>query len=181
MKIFSCILLLSACVFLFSCKKASNSNEEQSNFIELIQNSSFEMNGNPAMQGWLADDTALCQLINDVPPGGGNWSMKIYAEWTFQHSARTTVAPLEGTHPFEFSVYGKIVRFHGSAILYLKHADTLTLRKSVTITDTTWTRYSFLDTISITRPDSLVVVLEGGLTNLVVGYTIFDLCSLKQK
>ncbi len=139
------------------------------------------MNGNPTRQGWLADDTSLCQLINDAPTGGDSWSMKINAEWTFQHSARTTVAPSEGIHQFEFSVYGKIVRFHGSAILYLKHADTLTLRKFVTITDTTWTRYSFLDTISITRPDSLVVVLEGGLTNLVVGYTVFDLCSLKQK
>ena len=139
------------------------------------------MNNIPTRLGWLVDDTSLCSLINDAPTGGGNWSMKIYAEWTFQHSARTTVAPSEGFHQFEFSVYGKIVKFHGTAVLYVKHADTLILRKFVNITDTTWTRYSFSDTISITKPDSLVVVLEGGLTNLIVGYTVFDLCSLKQK
>ncbi len=180
-KILFVIILVSAGVFIYSCKKTNNSNEEPANVIELIHNSSFEMNGNPSRQGWLVDDTSLCQLINDAPPGGGNWSLKIYAEWTFLHSARTTVSPSEGTHQFEFSVYGKKVKFHGSAILYIKHADTLIFRKFVTITDTTWTRYSFMDTISITRPDSLLVVLEGGLTNLVVGYTCFDLCSLKQK
>ena len=175
------IILVSVGVFVYSCKKTNNSNEEPATVIELIHNSSFEMNGNPSRQGWLVDDTSLCQLINDAPPGGGNWSMKIYAEWTFLHSARTTVAPSEGTHQFEFSVYGKMVKFHGTAILFVKHADTLILRKFVTITDTTWTRYSFTDTISITSPDSLVVVLQGGSTNLVVGYTCFDLCSLKQK
>jgi hypothetical protein len=48
------------------------------------------------------------------------------------------------------------------------------------VSDTSWTLYSFTDTISIHKPDSLVIKLTGGTAPWQAGFTTYDLISLKQ-
>jgi hypothetical protein len=176
-----------------ACKKAGSLIVEPLNGIELIQNPSFELNGHRSYQGWVVYDTLACVVENNnVLPGGGQWSMRIVDAELFPLWVRTTIAPPEGTHPFELSVYAKSDSEHpfvkrpdtlfsdGSVFLYIKRTDTLLLLRSFNITGATWKRYVIRDTISIIKPDSLVVILKGPVADLVSFYTFYDLCNLKQ-
>ena len=176
------VLLAAISVFLVfcGCEQSSETVIGPPIVSNLLQNLSFESNGNPSLQGWWFMDSSDVQFMHDTPPGGGSWSIKLEAVWGPPAFVRSTVASPLGTHRYKFSTWAKAIGVGGSAFFMVKTPDTLITRRSIMIADTAWTSYSVLDTLTTDVGDSLLVVLSGGFSHLLAGQTFYDLCSLEE-
>ena len=164
---------------LFGCKK--NDSPVEINNTNLIMNSSFELNGQPSLKYWYVQDSSKISFSNDVPVGGGKWSIYIHTEWygPLPKSPSYFVPLSPGKHIVKFSLYGKSKSVAGSAFLILHKGDERKISAQNLITDSSWTRYSTIDTLNINEGDSLFVLLYGGGTEVIDGITYFDLVELE--
>lgn len=165
------------------CKESGSGsieNEEESSG-NLLLNPSFESNGTPSLEHWSVQDTSLVRFSPDVPPGGGSFSVSIEANWGPSGFVRTAVPVPAGAHRCRLSWWGKKTgQIYGGANLGIQKSDTLILFPKVSYTsDSTWTEYSSLDTITTEAGDELVVTFFGGVSQMQTGTTYFDLCSLE--
>ncbi len=142
----------------------------------LIKNSSFEENGNPSLSYWYVQEDDSISFSNDTPPGGGNWSICLPAEWfgPLPDSPAYFVPLPPGKHILELSFYGKFYIINGVAMFILKTDQTRDVTAAQIVTDTVWTKYTLRDTLVINEGDSLSVVISGGGTENVGGFTCFD-------
>lgn len=147
----------------------------------LIKNSSFEEDGKPSLTGWTVNEKIEVKLEKDTPKNGGHYSVSLPIEsFAPVHKVLTYPIPEKpGKHVYLFSVFGKSSASRGEAMLLVQQADS-TLREEgiLRITDHDWTRYSMKDTIDLKKNEKLYVNLYGGGTELVAGWTNFDLVSL---
>lgn len=154
----------------------------------LISNSSFEINGAPSLQGWVksSNDTSYINFSIDVPPDGGNYSVRLRNEWSFPGSIRYFIVPETGTNQYLLSVWGKVLPHTpahlagGDVSLFHINAGNWTLRKYLYFSDTTWTRDTLLDTLSTTSSDTLAIILQGNIDQFSYGYILFDLCKFEK-
>jgi len=146
----------------------------------LIINSSFESNGDSSLHSWDIQFPDAVQLVRDAAPNGGSWSVAIRDEPILPvANIRFTTAAPSGTHVYAFSFWAKYSADAGSAWLRLKRSDTTYTLNSVGITDTVWTSYHMLDTLTTNAGDSLRVTLGGGFAGRFSARTFFDLCKLE--
>lgn len=176
---FSCLCFLTVATFA-GCSKSSPTSPSASG--NLLSNPSFESNGSPSLQGWSHAymDTSIFAFTSDVPPAGGKYSVAIDAVWGPPNTISQTVPVSPGDHQYKFSAWAKKIGFGGQLQLYLERSGSLSLLKYIDVTDTTWTEYSLVDTLSVEGGDSLRVLISGGLSQLQAGTTYFNLCELKQ-
>ena len=154
----------------------------------LITNSSFEISGEPSLQSWLksTNDTSYINFSIDVPPNGGNYSVRLRNEWSFPGSIRYLIVPETGTNQYLLSVWGKVLPHTpahlagGDVSLFHISAGNWTLRKYLYFSDTTWTRGTLLDTLSTTSSDTLVIILRGDISQFSYGNILFDLCKFEK-
>ena len=176
-------LLIGLTLQFSSCKKSDDTiSGPPPTYPNLLMNSSFESNDSASWQGWsrTIDDTALINLLTDTPTGGGRFSVKIETVWGPKLFISQVIAVPAGTHFYKLSSWAKVVDAGGNYSLAFKHLDTLTVRKSVTITDPAWALYSVLDTLTSVAGDSIVVTLFGGFSQLSAGQTFYDVCKLEK-
>ncbi len=179
------IFLISGYVFVFfflSCKNPVDNHQELNE--DLIQNSSFEVNGNPTINGWtyhsnIPSDTLQEIFSNEVPPSGGNWSLLLVVGDRVMKYLQTKIAAPVGYNLYKLSVWAKSYwsspRGSPSYIaIYLNDS----IRKRVDIKDSTWTYYETCDTILTQVGDTLTIELNSG-TAYRVQRTYFDLCRLE--
>jgi hypothetical protein len=171
------VLIVSAAmtVGIYRCKDSGGTIVGPPSGGNLIANSSFESNGTPSLQGWQVIDTSVVRFSTDTPPDGGAWSIYIETVWG-QARIQTAVALPEGTHHYKLSTWAKRQGVGGKISLIFNKA----IRKSLTITDATWTVYTFNDTLTTVRGDSVVVELAGGSSQLFSGETYFDICKFER-
>ncbi len=177
------ICIVCLVIFYFSsCKNpVDNKTGTEEN---LIQNSSFELNGNPTREGWtyysnFPTDTSDGIFSNDVPPGGGNWSLVVGVGDRVVKYLETKVAAPTGEHYYRLSAWAKTYSSDpGSGSSFISLALNDSIRKLFGPQDTTWRYYESIDTI-LTRPgDTLDVRLFGGAP-MRFRITYFDLCRLE--
>jgi len=175
------IFIFISILFIISCNKYKSPLESHPTS-NLIKNSSFEENGQPSLKYWYIQDSSKIKFSNDTPADGGKWSIYLHAEWygPLPKSPSYFVPLSPGRHMLEFSVYGKSKTVPGSSLLILKKGDERQVEAQLLIADSTWTKYSLIDTLNINEGDSLFVLLYGGGTEVVDGITYFDLVELKQ-
>lgn len=84
MKINALIAASCLSIFSLSCNYDDNVVDPYS-INNLIANYSFEKNGSASLEGWtpMINDTNLVNYSKDVPPNGGNYSLKLTSIWTF--------------------------------------------------------------------------------------------------
>lgn len=169
------ILVAVIAVGFYSCKKSGDTIVGPPNGVNLIANSSFESNGTPSFQGWQVNDTSLVRFSTDVPPDGGAWSICIETVWGHAR-VQTIIALPEGTHPYKLSIWAKRQGVGGTISLIFNNA----IRNSLTVSDTTWTVYTFNDTLTTVGGDRVVVELAGGFSQLLSGKTYFDICKFER-
>ncbi len=184
---YSFLIFLFVLLFnLLSCHKNNspleNDNEKlPPSGVNLILNPSFEFNGEQSLKYWHVEDWPEIYFSNDTPPGGGNWSIFLHAQWAGPlPTSPSYYVPLSpGRHIVKFSFYGKSKTIPGAAYLILKTGKT---REEITlnmVTDSIWTEYTSIDTLDIQEGDSLFVLLHGGNTEVADGITYFDLVDLE--
>lgn len=177
--IISSIILILAILFFFQCEDDSITSPEIEQ--NLIENPSFEEDGNASLKGWIIAGDTLNQFTNDTPPNGGNWAVTINSVWISPliNGIYTTVKLSPGTHIYRFTVWAKYQEVTGSTNLLILKPDTTIIRRSIQIIDTLWKQYSLIDTISADGSDSLRVILSGGGSQLLLGKSFFDLCTFE--
>src|SRR5579883_2648822 len=162
------------------CESGPPPPTESTAYGNLISNSSFDINGAPSLQGWVASDTSLVHFSTDVPPGGGSYSVVVQPGINpIEGAVYTTVGALAGTHAYRISVWAKTVQWAGD--VYIDHLKLNPPAQPVLIPgpiiqDTLWTQYTATDTITANAGDSLTIGLESGSGNAPASKIYFDLC-----
>ncbi len=152
----------------------------------LISNESFEYKNAPTLDGWtvVIDDTAYVNFVNDVPPGGGMYSVALRNVWTFPGTIRYSLPPVPGRDRYRLAVWGKAVRtgglFAGGWMsVHTTKNGVDTLHRYLHFSDSVWTYGQFDVTIPAGTADSIIVQLQGNPDQWSSGYILFDLCSLE--
>ncbi len=159
----------------------SSTDTDDINSPNLILNSSFEENGHQSLKYWYVDSTQIPYFDNDVPSGGGKWSIYLEASWygPLPKSPSYLLPLSSGEHILDFSLWGKYKSVCGAAFLIQKNKDKQNIVGQIRIEDKNWTKYSLRDTVQLDANDSLIVLLYGGGSEVVTGETHFDLVEVK--
>lgn len=138
----------------------------------------LKKNGQPSLHGWSPADSTMAKFSKSVPPNGGHYSITLEAAWVCVPSIHADVAAPKGNHLYRLSFWGKADGFGGHVNWGFVRGGEFSNRKSITISDASWTKYSWLDTLTTGRGDTPVVTLSGGFSHLWAGTSFFDLCRL---
>lgn len=137
---------------------------------------SFENNGRFSADGWTLP--ALSDSSNDVPSGGGNFSLELLASQPPEVYAQIKVPVKTNYNEFRLTFWSKFNVIEGKAILSLVRNGSIIDSSSVLIDNIIWQSYSIQDTFSVVTGDSFMVQFTAGISQLLPGKTYFDLCTL---
>ncbi|RMF60283.1 MAG: hypothetical protein D6748_04460 [Calditrichaeota bacterium] len=174
------IIFLVVGIALFPGCEEDTSPLKHSEGTNLVQNPSFEENGEPSLDSWYVEDSSQITFSMDTPPNGGKWSIFLHAvHYGPMPESPAYYIPLSpGNHVIKFSVYGKYFAIPGSALLIVQQDSIREVASELVITDSVWTEYVTVDTVSLSEGDSLYILLYGGGTEVIDGITYFDLVKL---
>jgi len=153
----------------------------RSDSTELLQNGSFELNGSPSLDGWQPGNPALATLITPGGPGGGDWSLRLQADWA--PTLGFVVQNIEGLQSgdvVELRVDVKAAGTDGGGSIGLRVGpDPWTgAGKSAWTASSEWTTLTVVDTLQFGEGDSLWVQLSSFNTEIVPRVGLFDNASL---
>ena len=183
LKIVFVLLLAIVCV---GCKDNGTGPSSATN---LITNSTFERNGKPSLDGWHRweeSDTSVTEFSQDIPSGGGGFSITFQARQFSPCPSNSIYANLtvpSGNHLYRISIYGKRTGIGGAISVYVNRPPCELEREPFVImplTDTVWTLYSFSDTLSTISSDTVFIMLVGGATEVAGGTTYFNTCKFEK-
>lgn len=145
-----------------------------------LLSTSFEKNGKFTSDGWILP--ALSDSSNDVPNGGGNFSLQLEATQPPEVFAQIKVPVKTQFNKFKLTFWSKSTavtnNIYGKAILSLVRNGSVVQSSNVTVEDRIWKDYSIVDTFTVASGDSFMVQLSAGFSQLFAGKTYFDLCTL---
>ena len=173
-KLLISFILLS---ILFGCNKDENFQQESLN---LINNSSFEVNGQSSFLGWTGSNYSF---VNDVPLNGGQWALQIEPEWAPSKGySETFITGFSGNNTFKLSCNTKTINWEGQIILSLKSLNGSTTElTNVTFNNQIWATKELITTVSLQQSDKLIVRLSAGSTEVVNGKVLFDNIKLQKQ
>lgn len=148
----------------------------------LLENGSFEVDHGPTLQGWQLGSSQLASLANDAPPGGGNWSLKLTADWApTMGFAYTSVNHLRSGDIVKLSSFIRGIR-GGAGFIELRVGPSIwnANGKSISSQDILWRKISLTDTLTLGPNDSVWVVLSSGHTEWLAREGLFDLVRLEK-
>ncbi len=169
-------------IFMFTALYTSSAIPSSlSDSTNLIQNSSFEINGQPTLASWTAD-TSLAKIVQGAPLNGGSWSLQIMPGWVPQEGyAMTYITGQSGLGIYEMSVWCKSINhWAGNFEFGIRSNNTWVCFKRTYFDTTDWTEYSITDTLSLQPQDTIAVKLSAGITELANGSVLFDLVRLQK-
>ena len=174
------LLLIIACN-----NKETNDNivEPKEPLNEILLNSSFEKDGQPFNDGWYIRNESLENYSTDVPENGGQFSLVLKGDTLGLpgQAARIILPAIMGNNIYKFSFWSRRQGSWGEVNMYIKTSDTSGyFTRSALVLDSTWTSYSFIDTIQTDEDDSLVFIIGGEHAWLPDGKVYFDLCKLEK-
>jgi hypothetical protein len=151
----------------------------------LIQNPSFESNGQPTLQSWIAD-TAYVKFVRDVPSGGGQWSVHVEAPWVPPGEGVTTyITGQSGTGVYKLSAFVKTMIVGGHLMLGIwKDGSPGDFKSAIAeqADSTGWAEVTLLDTLSLEATDSIWVHFTVGccMTRIPANQARLDLVKLER-
>jgi hypothetical protein len=171
------ILLLLA-IFIYGCTEEETTEPTDEN---LLINTSFEKNGKFSPDGWSLP--ALADSSNDVPTGGGSFSLQLEASQPPESYAYIKVPVKTQFNNYKLTFWAKSTGvtsgINGKAIFSLLRNGSSIKSLSIVVDDIIWKSYSIQDTFSVASGDSFRVELTAGFSQLFSGKTYFDLCQLQ--
>ena len=160
-------------LFIYGCTEEETTEPTDEN---TLLYSSFEKNGKFSPDGWSLP--ALADSSNDVPTGGGNFSLLLEASQPPEVYAQIKVPVKTDYNEFKLTFWSKYSVIEGKVILSLVRNGSVIDSSSIMVDDIIWKSYSIQDTFSIAAGDSFLVQVTAGISQLLPGKTYFDLCRL---
>lgn len=182
---FSKIILLLIPMFFNSCNNITSPVIKQN----LLPNPSFEENGEPSLSGWTVYDSVAIHFSNDVPPGGGKWSIYMFGNNPLSlqpillRLMSRKVNLLNGNNIYIFSFWAKAdSTVNADVTLHAFKNGSTEVNKDIVVATPNWTNYNIVDTLNSANYDSVEVSFQNGYSYVnAQGRTFFDLCSLTVK
>ncbi len=200
-------LIITIVFFYFCCKKDSALPETPPSsppqVQNLIANSSFEQNGQPAFKKWygrkLGSTIPIDSLLPDSflwsptpAPDGGQWALYLSGDDGMVPGtyANAYITGISGTNIYHLTAWMKVIRvdkpfrinqFIGIGMGILK-GHQLQYIKSVSDTSVTWKQYILTDTLTTVFTDTIAIYLtahDGGWQGPYCD-GVFDLINLTQ-
>ena len=170
---------------LWGCKNSGNPIGPGGELANLISNPTFMVDGKPSLDGWTCPDTSGFVFSAEVPPGQAGNSLRMPVSWfgPIRYAGIWTTVPIPaGPHVFELRCWARRENFGGWMLLYRPGdpVDSVSRAQLIPITDTTWTLYRTRDTIVSEQPDSIIIYLGRGETELAGGWTSYYGCVFTQ-
>jgi len=154
--------ILLALISFLSMNTCKQNSVSPNNLVpNLIQNPSFEVNGQPSLQTWVAD-TMLVKPVQDAPTGGGNWSIHLEAGWVSEGAATTFVTGQSGTGVYRLSAYVKNIVVGGTLSVGLWKNSTMNNGKIARADSAGWQQVTLIDTLTLQPNDSIIVHFSVG-------------------
>jgi len=160
-------------LFIYGCTEEETTEPTDENTLLF---SSFEKNGKFSPDGWSLP--ALADSSNDVPTGGGNFSLLLEASQPPEVYAQIKVPVKTDYNEFKLTFWSKYSVIEGKVILSLVRNGSVIDSSSIMVDDIIWKSYSIQDTFSVAAGDSFMVQVTAGISQLLPGKTYFDLCRL---
>ncbi len=175
-------VLLAA--FAFMSIECNKSPVDPTDDTILLLNESFETDHTPTLVGWRFGNPQLAQLVNDAPPGGGNWSLQLTADWapTLGFIYRP-VTDVRSGDIVKLTVFVRAsTEFGGKGIIALTVGPNhyANNSKSSFSSVTVWNQISVIDTLKLEPDDTLWVILSSPPTEIVPFQQMFDLVQLEK-
>ncbi len=147
----------------------------------LLQNPSFEENGNSSGDYWRIHNYPGLQFAKDAPPNGGTWSLSLTGDWrpASAYVSQTLVTPA-GVRDFRLTFWTKNEWGGNQVLVRGIYADTTQTVASLTAqASSDWRQFSLTFQLPTPAPDSLRVELWAPPTQLARIITLYDLVSLE--
>lgn len=178
-RIYRTLLIIITVALINCCSNSSDSIIDITLEENLIRNSSFEFKGVQSLEGWYVEDTDRVGFSDDVPEGGGEWSVGIEPGLVPEsYTISYLIAAPEGTHSYRFSFWAKRESISSVARLWVKKPDINLILRVIGISSSYWVQYSTLVTMDTQSGDTIIVQLDGGSTEVSTGSTKYDLVKL---
>ena len=148
-----------------------------------ILNGNFENDSNPNLSNW--EWTCFAEPDSSIPPGGGNWSIKVWGGNTkgcYPGHAYQKIPSITNGQTFQLTGWA-FAQTAPPVGLYLGkiNSGVITIIAGDTTSSTTWTQLGVQSTIPLELGDTAIVLLNGGLAGgPFQGYGYFDLINLQQ-
>jgi len=170
--------LFTLLIFLFSCADEETTAPTEEN---LLLNTSFENNGNFSTVGWSLPGSS--NSSNDVPPNGGNYSLKLQSNSPPEEFAFIKV-PVKTQYSINKLTFwaksnGVTSNIPGKAVLSLIRNKSEIKSRSILVDQITWQTFSIQDTFNVAEGDSFIVKFSGGINQLLSANAYFDLVQLQ--
>jgi len=172
-------LLLS---LLVGCSETTTGPSQESDG-NLLPNGSFELNGQPTLEGWQAANDSLVSLTEEAAPEGGRWSLKLEADWAPTSGFVTALVPgIQDSDVLRLSAYVRSVGYLGGGkiALLVGSGSNRSVSKQKETPNVEWTFLSFEDTLTVSENDSVWVLLSSFHTEIAPRIGQFDLVSLER-
>jgi hypothetical protein len=146
-----------------------------------ILSSSFEADGSPTLDGWLAGDPTHTSVVRDAPAGGGSWAAKLVS-----NGSPTTaylyvpMTRLRTGDTVRVSCFVKAFDQAGGGAVELRVGSSLDSpwRKKVVSYDTLWAEVSLTDTVGLEPGQVVWLVLSSLHSEVIPRQGLFDLVSV---
>ena len=172
MKKYTAIIILL--VLTVSCKDTGTGPSSE---VNLVVNSTFELNGLPSLHDWIVSDTSVVHFSTDVPARGKGYSLVFHARsLPGYNSIYTAITGVGGRHRYRLSAFGKADRIPWGAVHAYRYEPSTGNSApfgSLEIADTVWTFYSHTDTLSTTPTDTIFIEITGSVRPIIPLTSIF--------
>lgn len=165
--------------FLYSCSDSDSLVSIKQNVAKknLIVNPSFELRGQPSLDGWnwTNYDSAAILFSNHTSQAGGNYAIVLFPIWMYDNRIYQKLDLSKGKHNYTFSVFAKNSKYflgYSFVEFYSKGRIVYNIRQY--IRNSIWTKYEIPLKLEVSEGDSLLVGLSGGQTQAITDSTYFD-------
>ncbi len=152
----------------------------------LLSNGSFERDGEPTLVGWLVNEDELTELIEEAPPEGGAFCLKLDADWAPTRGYVTALVPeARDGDVLRLSATVRAVGEAGEAVIGIVTGMNPAARDEghrtlMNSTETDWTRITLTHTVSLSEGESVWVLLSSADTEVAQRTALFDLVTLER-
>ena len=177
----SFVLLVAFAIILIGCNKSPVGPTDDTN---LLLNESFETNHIPTLVGWRFGDPQLAQLVNDAPPGGGNWSLQLTAaDMPTLGFIYQPVTDVGSGDIVRLTAFVRVTtEFGGEGFIALSVGTNhyANNSKSSFSSATVWNQISVIDTLELEPDDTLWVILASSSAGIMPCQHVFDIVQLEK-
>lgn len=133
------------------------------NGINLIQNPSFEFNGQPSLLGWTINDTVWVKTVQEAPTGEGRWSLLVGPAFgpSPGGNAKTFITGQSGSGLYTFQFYERNLQGYAwgvASISQLRNGKTI-FNDEIQADSSQWSLKSKSYSMNLLSTDTLVVKL----------------------